>query len=50
MSEHTGIRRIWLFLRIVWRRWEPEIAWRIPAKLAWEVAGMVWPARKKPQP
>lgn len=33
------IRKVWLFVRIVWREHEGErIAWRT----AWEVAGIMW--------
>ena len=39
------IRKVWLFARIVWRRYEGE---RMPWRLSWEVAGCVWyPGRPK---
>jgi hypothetical protein len=46
------LRRVWLFVRIVWRQWEgpesgiPEpyrLSQRISARTAWEVAVIVWP-------
>jgi len=35
------IRRIWLFMRIVWRIDMSDT--RMSAKLAWEVSGIIWP-------
>ena len=37
-------RRMWLFLRIVYRQWD-EIdgkAWRLSPKVAWDVSKIVW--------
>jgi hypothetical protein len=40
----TLFRRLWLFLRIVWRPvW---IDCRLPWKKAWEVASIIWPRQR----
>jgi len=37
------VKRIYLFLRLVWRRWEPENPQsRIDWRTACDVAGIVW--------
>lgn len=36
----TNLRRMWLFIRIVWREWDDD--YRLGWRLAWEVSGYIW--------
>lgn len=51
----NGLRRIRLFLMIVWRPayppgdaswWKAHTEWALDYKTAWEVAGIVWEKRR----
>jgi len=43
MAENSKrfFRRVWLFVRIVWRIDQSET--RMRPSLAWEVSGIIWP-------
>jgi hypothetical protein len=34
------LKRLWLFLGIVWREWGEG---RLSIKTSWEIAGIIWP-------
>lgn len=39
-GDVTCIKRVWLFMRIVWRPW--ELGYRLSAATAWTVAKIIW--------
>lgn len=48
----TKARRLWLFLRIVWRVWDnvypyDKKPYRLDWRTAWDVAGIVWHAPRQ---